>query len=76
MELYQAHPTFDTRQFSEIIVKNDLPGNESATIHWHGQNQNKTTYADGNPDLSQCLTPHRGTNQNLIVNTFMPSNAG
>ena len=59
---------------TEIAVINNLPNNESVVIHWHGQNQNKTTYADGIPDITQCVIP--GKYQNNMVYTFKPNDAG
>ena len=61
---------------AEITVINQLPRNESVVIHWHGQNQNKSTYADGIPDITQCVIPHPESKQNVMVYTFMPNDAG
>ena len=62
-------------QLIEITVINQLKGNESIVVHWHGQNQNKTTYADGISDVTQCVVPNK-PGPNVMVYKFMPNDAG
>ena len=54
-----------------VNVKNNL-GNETASIHFHGQHQTGTNYADGVPGMTQCAIPPGSS----ITQTFTAGMSG